>query len=159
MGFSEFLKNVGKVVETANNVFTTVNGINSIDQWLNEKIHELNNTQTHNEALVEIAYYIGTMDANGWNYFQNHLNIKVLRNSGAGYLSKVCLHYVSLESGQFKNLLSYSIGDAIDTLKYNISNMSIVDLAGYYGLLKAYAGRDPKANAIFNNMRQLLLNS
>lgn len=158
MGLSEFLKNVGKVVETANDVFTTVNGINNIDQWLNEKINELNNSQTHNEALVEIAYYIGTLDANGWNYFQSHLNIKVLRNSRAEYLSKVCMHYVNLEAGQFKNLLSYSISDAIDTLKYSIKSLSTVDLAGYFGLLKAYAERDPKANAIYNNMRQLLLN-
>lgn len=140
--------NWGKLLSTALEVGVALKGVSDIDTWLNEKIKEISYDDTYVQALIEMAYEVAQMDAQGWDYLYTHLKIKAINNDKTNFILSYCNYVVNLENGTIKSLLSYSINDAWQMLSFNIQNMETYEIAAHYGILKAYAQRDVKAQTL-----------
>lgn len=147
--------NWGKLLMQALEVGVALKSIADIDEWLDEKIGELR-AGKHAEAYIEMAYEVAQMDNDAWQYLIGHLKVKALNNNNAEHIFQYCNFVVNLENTKVRELLSYSIADATEVLAYNLRGMEIHEAAAYYGVLKAYAQNNMKANAILNQYNRLL---
>ncbi len=154
MSWSNFFKTVSVALSTASEVVNTVNSVNNLDNWFDSKIEQLNNPQTRNIALTDIAYYIGILDDKVWNYVLTHLSVKALRNPNAQYLNNYCLFLKDFEAREFRNLLNYSIDTSADILHHSFNYEDIHIGAAYIGLLGAYANHSEKAAYLYNEIIQ-----
>lgn len=147
--------NWGKLFDIA---LTTGAKIANTEVWINEKIDELSYEKSSASALIEIAYEIGKMDNDNWNYFITHLKIKASKNNMANYMYAYCNRVVGIENSSIKDMLSYSLDDAWDSLRFDLKNSmnGIEDVAAYYGLLKAHSEKNGKARSLTMAFEKLL---
>lgn len=130
--------------------------ISDVDAWLDDQINTIK-AGKQASAYVEMAYEIAKMDNNQWQYLIGHLKVKSLRNDYADHVYQYCNYVVGLENNSIKELMSYSIQDAVDVLSYNVRGMKTYELAAHYGILKAQSEKSMKARAILGQFDQLLL--
>ncbi len=137
-------------------VGVAIKSMADIDEWIDEKIQELRYQSTENSALVEIAYEVAKMDADGWNYLQTHLNVKALRNEQAEFFQKFCNYVVNLENSNIKELLSYDIREAWDVFSFNLQTMESYEIAAHVGILSAYSEQNLKARGLVQAFQRQL---
>lgn len=144
------------LLENALKVGVALKSIADIDEWIDEKIRELRNDRTFASALVEIAYEVALMNNDSWEYLKGHLSVKALRNDNAEFFFNYCNYVVNLENTNIRELLSYGIHEAWDVFSFNLQNMETYEIAGHYGILKAYAQNNMKARALTQQFERLL---
>ncbi len=146
--------NWGKVLDVALDAGATVA---KTELWVNEKIRELSDNRTQNQALVEIAYEVAKMDNDAWQYLRLHLDIKAGKNETAGFMLKYCNYVVNLESSKIKGLLAANVNEAFEALQFDFRNgMDVFEMAAHYGILAAYGETSPKANSLTQAFGKLL---
>lgn len=147
--------NWGKVLDVALDAGVTVA---KTELWVNEKIRELSDSRTQNQALVEVAYEVAKMDNDAWQYLKLHLDIKASKNNEmAAFMLRYCNYVVNLESSKIKGLLSTNINEAFESLQFDFRNgMDVFEMAAHYGVLAAYGETSPRANSLTQAFGRLL---
>lgn len=146
----------GNLLVNALKVGIAIKSISDIDEWIDEKIEEMKYKQTYKSALVEAAYEIAKMDNQAWTYLVSHLNVKRMRSDRANNFYNYCNYVVNLENNQIKSLLGYNIRESAQLLQSSLYDMATYEEAAYYGILKAYAEKDFKAQTLLRGCSRLI---
>jgi|GEM_PF-1728528 len=114
------------------------------DNWENEMLQLLSDSNKLHAALIRIAYDIGSMDDTNQQAIIVRLQLKSLNQDESRQLLSYIEYLKKVENDLMQFIAVESEHNWIDFAPI-FSKMQYVEIAAHYGLLKSYSDQYPKA--------------
>lgn len=139
-----------KNLETALNVAIAANAVNEGNKWINQKKIELRHESTKENALIEIAQSVGSLDNEEWKVFISGVRLKAIGDPETDNIRKYCEMVVQTETNEFQQLLTMNL-DAATNILATLIDRNPLERCIYIGLLLS-KNRDVRAKYLLNNI-------